>query len=78
MADAAISQFESDLLALEACVTRAGDALGCRYSSADEFEAEKIAEFRERLALVRHAGWTRLAVGATAISSLVALLLLTF
>ncbi|HVG52137.1 MAG TPA: hypothetical protein VM867_10925 [Xanthobacteraceae bacterium] len=76
MATAAIGQFESDLSALDACVERAGAALGCCYSSADEFEAEKIAEFRERLVLSRHAGRARVVLSATAVTSLAALLLL--
>ena len=34
---------KANVLALEACATRAGFALGCAYSSSDEYEAELIA-----------------------------------
>jgi hypothetical protein len=35
-----------NVLALEACATRAGFALGCAYSSSDEYEAEVIRSRR--------------------------------
>lgn len=34
------------MLALESCATRAGFALGCAYSSSDEYEAEVIRRRR--------------------------------
>ena len=36
----------TNVLALEACATRAGFALGCAYSSSDEYEAEVIRSRR--------------------------------
>ncbi len=41
------SRPQVDVLALEAHVARAGMALACPYSSADEYEAEVIAVRRE-------------------------------
>jgi hypothetical protein len=37
---------KTNVLALEACATRAGFALGCAYSSSDEYEAELIKSRR--------------------------------
>ncbi len=76
MTTATISRFEQDLSALNACVERAGQALGCSYSTAEEFEAEKIEELRNRLALTRHAARAHIFLNATAVTSLAALLLL--
>lgn len=41
-----VAQLESDLAALRATADRAGTALACLFSSADEFEAEVIRERR--------------------------------
>jgi hypothetical protein len=76
MTSAAIDQFESDLTALNACVERAGLALGCTYSSADEFEAEAVHAWRRQRAFARHVMQARLVLGATAVTSLAALLVL--
>jgi hypothetical protein len=77
MTMAAIDRFESDLLALNACVERAGVALGCCYSTSEEFEAEAVQTYREQHAFARHVMQLRLALGATAAVSLAALLVLT-
>jgi len=37
-----ISQVESDIIALRAAAERAGTALACLFSTADEFEAEVV------------------------------------
>jgi hypothetical protein len=37
---------KTNVLALEACATRAGFALGCAYSSSDEYEADVIRSRR--------------------------------
>ena len=65
-----IGQFESDLAALEACVGAAGLALGCCYSTAEEFEAENIDAWRKRYALDRRILHIRLVLGLTALSAL--------
>ena len=43
----AVQQVEADLLALRAAAERAGTALACLFSSADEFEAAVIRARRE-------------------------------
>ena len=40
------SHSRTNVLALEACATRAGFALGCAYSSSDEYEADVIRSRR--------------------------------
>jgi hypothetical protein len=37
---------KTNVLTLEACATRAGFALGCAYSSSDEYEADVIRSRR--------------------------------
>jgi hypothetical protein len=78
MSEAVINQFESDLSALDACVERAGAALGCCYSTSDEFEAENVRAWRNKRAFERHVMQARLALGATAITSLALALVLAF
>jgi len=43
----AVHQVEADLLALRAAAERAGTALACLFSSADEFEAAVIRARRD-------------------------------
>lgn len=76
MSAKAISQFLSDVSALEACVERAGRALGCRYSGADEFEAENVQVWRSGRDLARQAARARIVLGATAITSFALILML--
>ena len=40
------SHGDTNVLALEACAARAGFALGCAYSSSDEYEADVIRSRR--------------------------------
>lgn len=78
MTTAAIGKFETDMSALEACVDRAGRALGCCYSSADEFEADNVRAWRSKRAIERHLMQARVALGATAVTSLALLFVLAF
>jgi hypothetical protein len=79
MATSVISRFNSDLGLLEESVNRAGVALGCCYSDAQEYEAEIIRIRRAAGAFDRQSVKRfRIALGATAIVSFAALLLLTF
>jgi hypothetical protein len=43
-----VAQVEADLIALRAAAERAGMALACVFSSADEYEADLIRERRAR------------------------------
>jgi hypothetical protein len=76
MTTATIGQFESDVSALNACVERAGVALGCCYATAEEFEAENVRAYRQQRAFARHAVQARVVLGATAVTSLALLLVL--
>lgn len=77
MSIASIGQFKNDLAALEACVARAGQALGCNYAGSDEFEADVVRMRRASRALDgHHIIGMRLVLGATAMASLAALFLL--
>jgi hypothetical protein len=76
MTVAAISQFESDLVALESSVDRAGRALGCSYATSEDFEAAVVEARRRQAAFTSPVQPARLALGATAIVSFVALMLL--
>ncbi|MGZ3409707.1 MAG: hypothetical protein ACXWJW_10885 [Xanthobacteraceae bacterium] len=78
MTAAAIGQFETELSALEVCVDRAGRALGCCYSSAEEFEAENVRVWRNKRAVERHLMRARVVLGATAVTSLALLFVLAF
>jgi hypothetical protein len=72
-----ISRFNSDLGLLEESVTRAGMALACCYSDAQEYEAEIISVRRASGAFDKHhVKRLRIALGATAVVSLAALLVL--
>jgi hypothetical protein len=58
-------QIEADFLALKRATERAGQALGCAFASADEFEAAVIRSRREQgLLPPRRARRTRLYVPA--------------
>jgi len=43
-----LAELEADLVALRAAAERAGTALACLFSSADEFEAEVVRVRREQ------------------------------
>lgn len=43
-------EVEADLRALRAAADRAGAALGCLFSSSDEYEAERIRQWRQQAA----------------------------
>lgn len=43
-----IAELEADIVALRAAAERAGTALACLFSSADEFEAEVVRVRREQ------------------------------
>jgi hypothetical protein len=49
-----VVQLEADLAALRASAERAGRALGCLFSSSDEFEAAVVRVRREQGAFRRH------------------------
>ena len=78
MSALAISQFESDVAALQTSVDRAGRALGCSYSTSEEFEAAFVDARRRQGAFARPFQTARVALSATAVASLGALLLLAF
>jgi hypothetical protein len=72
------NRYRSDLSLLEAAVTRAGEALACGYSSADEYEAEIISTRRAAGAFDRrYVRKFRLTLGITALVCLAALFALT-
>lgn len=48
MRSRSIAQVESDIVALRAAAERAGTALACLFSTADEFEADVVRERREQ------------------------------
>jgi hypothetical protein len=48
MSTRTIAQLEADIAALRATAERAGTALACLFSSADEFEAEVVRVRREQ------------------------------
>ena len=71
------ARVEADLRALEASADRAGLALACAFSSADEFEADVIRVRREaRLISSRHIAQMRGALVVTATAAVAALLVL--
>jgi hypothetical protein len=78
MSFASVHKFRHDLAALEATVTRAGQALGCKYASSDEFEAE-VVRLRRAGRGYELPGFTllRVVLGAVSTMSLVTLFLLT-
>lgn len=49
MMPARTASVEADIAALKAAAERAGSAMACLFSSSDEFEAERIREWRERV-----------------------------
>ena len=72
------SRFSSDLSLLEAAVTRAGEALACGYSTAEEYESEVISLRRAAGAFDRrYVRKFRFILGLTAVLSLAALFALT-
>ncbi len=63
-------EVEADLRALRGAADRAGAALGCLFSSSDEYEAERVRQWREQAAqAVRQTRLARAAVvaGVTAV-----------
>ncbi len=79
MTAASLTQLQADLGALEDSAHRAGVALACCYSGADEYEAEVIRVRRAAGAFDRHASsHLRLLLSATVIVSLALLILLAF
>ena len=77
MSAASISRFNSELDLLEQSVDRAGLALACCYSSAEEYEAEIISLRRAAGAFDRHyLRRFRLVLGMTAGAALFALILI--
>jgi hypothetical protein len=72
-----VARLQADLGALEASAERAGAALGCIYSSSNEFEAAAIRARRAvNLWGPRTIGTMRLVLAATAIAALAALVTL--
>lgn len=74
-----IERFNTDLGLLEESVTRAGMALACCYSNAEEYEAAVIDARRAAGAFDRrYVKKFRMLIGATVVASLAALLALAF
>jgi len=74
MSTRTIAQLEADLVALRAAAERAGTALACLFSSADEFEAAVVRVRREQGAFrARRRRWPPLLSAAV-----IALLVLAF
>jgi len=71
-----ITQFATELVALESSVDRAGRALGCTYATSEEFEAAFVAARRRQGAFAGLVQPARLALMATAATSMAALLIL--
>jgi hypothetical protein len=72
-----IARIQADLRALEASADRAGLALACAFSSADEFEADVI-RLRRSAGLIghRHIAGMRSLLAVTATAALAALLII--
>jgi len=66
-----IAELEADLAALRAAAERAGTALACLYSSADEFEAEVVRVRREQGAYRSHGRYWRPLLSLSVIGLLV-------
>ena len=73
----AVGDIEADLAALRAAAERAGTALGCLFSSSDEFEAAVISARRRQGAFrpQRGTGVRLLSVARTAVLSFAFLML---
>ena len=69
-----IAELEADIAALRAAAERAGTALACLFSSADEFEAEVVRVRREQGAYRTHRSYWQPLLSA----SVIALLVLAF
>ena len=76
MGKAFISQFESELVALDQAVDRARRALGCSYATSDEFEAAFVAARRRQGAFTHPFHTARLIFATTAVTALMALCIL--
>jgi hypothetical protein len=74
MVAGAITRFDEQIAALEESAERAGRALGCPFSSAADFEAEAVRDFRSRQALARRRA-TRLRIMLVVAALAVALLI---
>ena len=72
-----IAELEADIVALRAAAERAGTALACLFSSADEFEAAVVRVRREQGAYRRHSRF-RHPVGAAVVIGLLVLAFLLF
>jgi len=71
-----IAELEADIAALRAAAERAGTALACLFSSADEFEAEVVRVRREQGAYRARRRWHPiLSVGVIALLALAFVLL---
>ena len=69
-----VARIRAEFNALEASVERAGTALACVYSTADEFEAAVIRARRKAGQIgPRHVGQLRFLLGATAVAGLMML-----
>jgi hypothetical protein len=72
-----ITDLEADIVALRAAAERAGTALACLFSSADEFEAEVVRVRREQGAFRPRKG-PRYLMRGVAVIALVALVFILF
>jgi hypothetical protein len=75
MSTRTIAELEADIVALRATAERAGTALACLFSSADEFEAEVVRVRREQGAYratrrARHPLWAAAMLTALTIAFL--------
>ena len=71
MTTRSIADLEADIVALRAAAERAGTALACLFSSADEFEAEVVRVRREQGAYRSHSRMRRPLISAVLIGLLV-------
>ena len=74
-----VKSLRADIAVLEQSIERAGLALGCAYSSQQEFESALARARRGRSPLnLSRINQLRVALGATAVTSLLAIILLAF
>lgn len=71
MSTRTIAELEADIAALRAAAERAGTALACLFSSADEFEAEVVRVRRAQGAYRSHSRMRHPLISATLIGLLV-------
>lgn len=76
MMRARTASVEADIAALKAAAERAGSAMACLFSSSDEFEAERVREWRARAEAGSVPPWIRTAGKLAGLGLLVAFFLM--